>query len=314
MTTTTSAPGPARRKVTIPALYAKMKRGEAIVQMAIYDYRSAVIADRLGIDILCVSDSGGMILFGHRSTVTVTFEEVMIMAQAIDRGSRYGLRMVDMPYWSFHVSSEQAVENAGKFVAQANAEVMKCEGNRHHARNIEAIIKAGIPVQGHIGITPMRMPQLGGFVAQGKNADQAALLIEDAKAMIDAGCFSIMCEVTTQEVCQYLTETLPVPVISLGAGNKAHGVHIITSDLFHYYEEHTPRHSKIYTDIIPIMEDVYTRYMSDVRQRTYPGPEHTVYMTPPELEKFARRVNWTNPPMKEAEEREKAKRASKAAE
>ena len=314
MTTTTSAPGPARRKVTIPALYAKMKRGEAIVQMAIYDYRSAVIADRLGIDILCVSDSGGMILFGHRSTVTVSFEEVMIMAQAIDRGSRYGLRMVDMPYWSFHVSPEQAVENAGKFVAQANAEVMKCEGNRHHARNIEAIIKAGIPVQGHIGITPMRMPQLGGFVAQGKNADQAALLIEDAKAMIDAGCFSIMCEVTTQEVCQYLTETLPVPVISLGAGNKAHGVHIITSDLFHYYEEHTPRHSKIYTDIIPIMEDVYTRYMSDVRQRAYPGPEHTVYMTPPELEKFARRVNWTNPPMKEAEERERAKRVTKAAE
>ena len=304
----------ARKKVTIPSLMKKMRDGEAIVQMAVYDYRSAVVADRLGIDILCVSDTGGMVLFGHRSTVSVSFEEVMFMSQAVDRGSRYGLRMVDMPYWSFHVSPEQAVANAGKFVAQANAEVMKCEGNRHHVRNIEAIIKAGIPVQGHIGITPMRMPQLGGFVAQGKNAARALELVQDAKEMVDAGCFSIMCEVTTQEVCQYLTETLPVPVVSLGAGNKAHGVHIISSDLFHLYEEHTPRHSKIYTDLIPIIEDVYTRYMSDVRDRSYPGPEHTAYMTPQELEGFAKKVGWDKPPIAEAEQREKARRSPKAAE
>lgn len=310
---TTQAGSPPRRKVTIPALVKKMERGDAIVQMAIYDYRSAVIADRLGIDILCVSDSGGMILFGHRSTVTVSFEEVMFMAQGVDRGSRYGLRMVDMPYWSFHVSPQQAVENAGRFVSQANAEVMKCEGNRHHVPAIEAIIQAGIPVQGHIGVTPMRMPQLGGYAAQGKTAEAALALVEDAKAMVDAGCFSILCEVTTEEVCQYLTETLPVPVISLGAGNKAHGVHIITSDLFHLYEEHVPRHSKIYTDLIPIIEDVYTRYMTDVRDRTYPGPEHTAYMTPKDLEGFARKVNWTNPPIEAAEGRERERRARKAA-
>jgi 3-methyl-2-oxobutanoate hydroxymethyltransferase len=301
------ASGAPRRKVTITSLMKKMGGGEAIVQMAVYDYRSAVVADRLGIDILCVSDTGGMILFGHRSTVSVTFEEVMLMAQAVDRGSRYGLRMVDMPYWSFHVSPEQAVENAGKFVAQANAEVMKCEGNRHHVRCIEAIIKAGIPVQGHIGITPMRMPQLGGFTAQGKTAARALELVQDAREMVDAGCFSIMCEVTTEEVCQYLTETLPVPVISLGAGNKAHGVHIISSDLFHLYEEHTPRHSKIYTDLIPIIEDVYTRYMTDVRTRAYPAPEHTVYMSAKELEQFARKVAWSNPPMEAAEQRDKSK-------
>jgi 3-methyl-2-oxobutanoate hydroxymethyltransferase len=301
------ASGPPRRKVTIPSLMKKMADGEAIVQMAVYDYRSAVVADRLGIDILCVSDTGGMILFGHRSTVSVTFDEVMLMAQAVDRGSRYGLRMVDMPYWSFHVSPEQAVENAGKFVAQANAEVMKCEGNRHHVRCIEAIIKAGIPVQGHIGITPMRMPQLGGFTAQGKTATRALELVQDAREMVDAGCFSIMCEVTTEEVCQYLTETFPVPVISLGAGNKAHGVHIISSDLFHLYEEHTPRHSKIYTDLIPIIEDVYTRYMNDVRSRAYPGPEHTAYMTAKELEQFAKKVAWSKPPMEAAEQRDKSK-------
>jgi 3-methyl-2-oxobutanoate hydroxymethyltransferase len=302
-------PTPVRRKITIPSLMKKMKDGEAIVQMAVYDYRSAVVADRLGIDILCVSDTGGMVLFGHRSTVSVSFEEVMFMAQAVDRGSRYGLRMVDMPYWSFHVSPQQAVDNAGKFVAQANAEVMKCEGNRHHVPNIGAIIEAGIPVQGHIGITPMRMAQLGGFIAQGKTAERAIELVVDAREMVGAGCFSIMCEVTTEEVCQFLTETLPVPVVSLGAGNKAHGVHIISSDLFHLYEEHTPRHSKIYTDLIPIIEDVYTRYAADVRNRTYPGPEHTVYMTPSELERFASKVGWTSPPIKQAEERARAKRA-----
>ena len=178
------------------------------------------------------------------------------MAKAIDRGSQYGLRMVDMPYWSFHVSPEQAVENAGRFVHEANAEVMKCEGNQHHAKNLEAIVKAGIPVQGHIGITPMRMPQLGGFFAQGKTADRAKELVDDAWAMVDAGCFSIMCEVTTQEVNEYLADVLPVPVISLGAGQGAHGVHIITSDLFHLYEEHTPRHSKIYTEYNRLMKRI----------------------------------------------------------
>jgi 3-methyl-2-oxobutanoate hydroxymethyltransferase len=260
--------------------------------MAIYDYRSAVLADRLDIDILCVSDTGGMILFGHQSTVTVSFDEVMMMAKAIDRGSQYGMRMVDMPYWSFHVSPEQAVENAGRFVHEANAEVMKCEGNADHARNIEAIVKAGIPVQGHIGITPMRIPQLGGFFAQGKDADGAKRLVDDAMAFVDAGCFSILCEVTSHEVCEYLTETLSVPVISLGAGNKGHGVHIITSDIMGLWEEHLPRHSKIYTNVIPIMEDAFTRYRDEVREHVYPGPEHTVYMKDDQLEAFAKAMKW----------------------
>jgi len=281
-----------RRKVTIRTLQKKMREGEAITQLAAYDYRTAVVADRLGVDILCVSDTGGMILFGHQSTVSVSFDEVMMMAKAIDRGSQYGLRMIDMPYWSFHVSAEQAVENAGRFCHEANAEVMKCEGNRHHARNIEAIVKAGVPVQGHIGITPMRMPQLGGFVAQGKTSDRAKELIDDAMSFVDAGCFSLLCEVTSAEVCEYLTEKLDIPVISLGAGNRAHGVHIISSDLFHLWEEHVPRHSRIYTDLIPIMEDVITRYMKDVKSRDYPGPQETVYMNDDQVETFAREMNW----------------------
>ena len=280
-----------RKKITLPVLDEMMRSGEPIVQMAIYDYRSAVIADRLGgIEILCVSDTGGMVLFGHESTTSVTFDEVMSMTKAVSRGSRYGLRMVDMPYWSFHVSAQQAVENAGRFVAEGGAEVMKCEGNQHHAPTIEAIVKAGIPVQGHIGVTPMRIPQIGGFRAQGKTADRAKELVDDAWAMVDAGCFSILCEVVTDDVTAYLAETLPVPVISLGAGNRSNGVHIITSDLFHMYEEHTPRHSKVYFDIIPVFENVYTMYRDEVKHRTYPGPGHTVFMKDDEREKFLRLV------------------------
>ena len=168
--TALQASAPPRKKVTIPALMKKMREGEAIVQMAVYDYRSAVVADRLGIDILCVSDTGGMILFGHRSTGLGQLRRSDV--HGAGGRSRLALRPAHGRYAVLELPrlSEQAVENAGKFVAQANAEVMKCEGNRHHVRNIEAIIKAGIPVQGHIGITPMRMPQLGGFTAQGKTA------------------------------------------------------------------------------------------------------------------------------------------------
>jgi 3-methyl-2-oxobutanoate hydroxymethyltransferase len=234
-----------------------------------------------------------MVLFGHETTTSVSFEEVMFMAQAVKRGSKYGLRMVDMPYMSFHLSEQQAVDNAAQYVAKAGAEVMKCEGNIHHARFIEAIVKAGIPVQGHIGICPMRMPQLGGFAAQGKTAERAKELVDDAMAFVQAGCFSIMTEVVTTEVSQYLAEKLTVPVISLGSGSTSDGVHIIGSDLFHLYEAHVPRHSKIYRDLVPILEQGYTEYMDDVKNRRYPGPEHTVFMKPEELEKFAKTVGWT---------------------
>src|SRR5438132_11307296 len=221
-----AAAQPARKKVTSPMLVDKMKKGEPIVQLAVYDYETAIIADRVGIDILCVSDTGGMVLFGHESTTSVSFEEVMFMAQAVKRGSQYGRSMVDMPSMSFHLSAQQAVDNAAKYVSQAGAEVMKCEGNQHHAKYIEAIVQAGIPVQGHIGICPMRIPQLGGFAAQGKSAERAKELVDDAWAFVDAGCFSIMTEVVTSEVSEYLTQTLPVPVISLGSGNTSDGVHI----------------------------------------------------------------------------------------
>jgi 3-methyl-2-oxobutanoate hydroxymethyltransferase len=281
-----------RKKVTIPMLYEKKARKEPISMLAVYDYPTSIIADRIGIDVLCTSDTGGMVLFGHESTETVTYEEVLFMTQGMARGARYGLRMTDMPYMSYHLSEEQAIRNAARFVSEGRAEVMKCEGNKHHAKYIGAIVKAGIPVMGHIGITPMRIPQLGGFAAQGKSAERAMELVEDAKAMVDAGCFAILCEVTTSEVCQYLAETLPVPVISLGAGNKGDGVHIITSDLFKLYDRHTPRHSKVYLELFPVIQNVLEQYRDDVIHLRYPGPEHTVFMKEDELKRFRDMANW----------------------
>ena len=260
--------------------------------LAVYDYPTSILADRVGIEILCTSDTGGMILFGHETTETVTFEEVLFMTQGMARGAKYGLRMTDMPYMSYHFSEEQAIRNAARFVAEGRAEVMKCEGNKHHAKFIGAIVRAGIPVMGHIGITPMRVAQLGGFAAQGKTAERAQELVEDALAMVEAGCFSILCEVTTSEVAEYLAETLPVPVISLGAGNKADGVHIITSDLFRMYDRHTPRHSKVYLEMFPIIQKVFEEYRDDIINRRYPGPEHTVFMKEEELKRFRDVVGW----------------------
>jgi len=281
-----------RKKITIPYLMDKKVRKEPITMLAVYDYPTSIIADRIGIDVLCTSDTGGMVLFGHETTETVTYEEVLFMTQGMARGAKYGLRMTDMPYMSYHFSEEQAIRNAARFVSEGRAEVMKCEGNKHHAKFIGSIVRAGIPVMGHIGITPMRVAQLGGFSAQGKTAERAQELIDDARAMVDAGCFSILCEVTTSEVCEYLAETLPVPVISLGAGNKGDGVHIITSDLFKFYDRHTPRHSKVYMEIFPVIQKVLQDYHDDVVGRRYPGPEHTVFMKEEELKRFRDMVNW----------------------
>jgi len=266
---------PTRKKVTIPSLVDKMKKGEPIVQLAVYDYETAIIADRVGIDILCVSDTGGMVLFGHETTTSVSFEEVMFMAQAVKRGSKYGLRMVDMPYMSFHLSAQQAVDNAAKYVAQGGAEVMKCEGNKHHAKYIEAIVKAGIPVQGHIGITPMRMPQLGGFVAQGKTAERAKELIDDAWAMVDAGCFSIVLELVPSELARSVTESLEIPTIGIGAGPHTSGQVLVLQDLLGLQPDFQPKFLRTFLDGFELLRGAVDRFDREVKEGTYPSEEES---------------------------------------
>ena len=284
---------PARKKVTIPPLVEKMKKGEPIVQLAVYDYETAIVADRVGIDILCVSDTGGMVLFGHETTTSVSFEEVMFMAQAVKRGSQYGLRMVDMPYMSFHLSAQQAVDNAAKYVVAGRR-----RGDEVRGQPAPREVHRGDRQGRHPGAGPHRHHARCACRSSAASSRRARPPSAPRSwsttrwAMVDAGCFSIMCEVTTSEVCEYLAETLPVPVISLGAGNRAHGVHIIGSDLFHLYEKHVPRHSKIYVDLVPILEKGLSDYRDEVRSRVYPGKEHTVFMKEDELARFRDLVGW----------------------
>lgn len=295
-----------QQKVTINYLNEKKKKKEPITMLAVYDYPAAVLAEQAGIEILCVSDTGASILFGHPTNNEVSIEEELIMCQAVYRGSEYGLRMADMPYMSYHTSADDAIRNAARLVSEGGMEVMKCEGWKEVAPNIGAIVKAGIPVQGHVGITPMRLVALGGvYRTQGRTFESATRVVEDARLLVDLGCFSILCEGVADEVCHYLAETLPVPVISLASGNKSDGVHIIQCDLYGGTmlkggKRFTPTHSKMYVDLYADELKAFSLYADDVLRRKYPGPEHTWKMKTEDLEKFRKAMKW-NPTELEGE-------------
>ena len=276
----------ARSKVTIPALLAKRARGEKIVQLAVGNYRQARLADRVGADIVVATDAVAMTELGRPDGLTLTLDEMKIFGEAMARGTDRGLRMVTMPYFSYHASSAQAVENAGWMIQNTGAEVLECEGNAKHAPMIAAIVDAGIPVQAHIGLTSMRIPQIGGLRAQGKTADRAKEIIDDAWAMAEAGCFSILCEVTTEELTEHLAEVMPVPVISIGAGRYADGSAIVVDDILRMYEEHVPRHVKVYSDVIPVMEQALSDFVADVQAGSYPELAHVIRMSDDERTKF----------------------------
>lgn len=270
---------PKRKKITIPKLYDKKKRGEPIVMCGINDYPHARAADLVGgLDIASVGDSGAMVHFGRDTTLDVPFEEELIMVQAVRRGTQYAMVLADMPYMTYQVSKEEAIRNAGRFVSEGGAEVMKCEGDKYTAENIGAIVRAGVPVMGHIGMTPMTAAKFGGFKPQGVTADRAMQLVDDAKAMQDAGCFAILLEWCAAEIGAYLSKTLEIPVISLGAGPYCDGVHVIGGDLFWLYDKFVPQHSKVYINIREIFQQVYRDYVSDVTERKYPEPAHWVTM------------------------------------
>lgn len=282
-----------RKKVSIPSLLEKKRKKDPIIMVGVNDYPNALSADKVGIDIACVGDSGAMTVFGRDTTLNVPFVEELIMVQAVKRGTNYALILADMPYMTYQVSAEEAIRNAGRFVSEGGADAMKCEGDKHTAKNIEAIIKAGIPVMGHIGLTPMRIVQIGGFRAQGKTAEEARQLLDDALAMEDAGAFALLLEVVPEELAGYITERLSIPVISLGAGSKCDGVHIIGGDLFYAYDRYLPRHSKVYVNIREIMEGVYTHYKEDIINHVYPENKHTTFMKDGEYEKFLKIVTQT---------------------
>ena len=242
MSTTTISPTTSqqRKKVTTLTFRQKKERGEPITMLTAYDYPTAMAMDKAGIDSILVGDSLGMVVLGYENTLPVTMEDMLHHARAVSRGAKSALLVGDMPFMSYQVSIEEAVRNAGKFLQQAGMDAVKLEGGRERADAVRAIVGAGIPVMGHLGLTPQSVHQLGGFRAQGKTASAAKLLLEDAHILEEAGAFSLVLEAVPARLAEYISKQISIPTIGIGAGAGCDGQVLVTHDLLGLFERFTP--------------------------------------------------------------------------
>ena len=261
-----------RKKVTVPGVRA-MKGKSRIGMITAYDHPSARIADAAGADIILVGDSLGMVVLGYPDTLSVTVDDMLHHTAAVVRGSKTSLIVGDMPYLSYHVSIEESVRNAGRFI-QAGAHAVKVEGaKKSRIKTIEAILDAEIPVMGHIGLTPQSVNALGGFKLQGKNAGDARRLIAEAVALERAGCFAIVLECLPAELAAVITEQLSIPTIGIGAGPSCDGQVLVFHDVLGIYDGHTPKFVRKYANIAEQMQTALESYFSDVREQRFPDLE-----------------------------------------
>jgi 3-methyl-2-oxobutanoate hydroxymethyltransferase len=263
-----------RKKVTLRTLFSKMDQGVPITMLTCYDYPTAYFMEQAGIDILLVGDSLGMTILGYDSTLPVTMDIMIAHAQAVRRGSPSALLIGDMPYMTYQPSIETAIRSAGRFMAEAACDAIKLEGGVEIADRVEAIAKVGIPVMGHLGLTPQSVSALGGFRVQGRSAAQAKKIVDDAKALEDAGAFAILLEMVPARVCQLITERAGVPIISLGSGPDADGQLLIFHDMFGLYPKFTPRMARVYGNAGQVILDGITQYVEDVTTRDFPQREN----------------------------------------
>jgi 3-methyl-2-oxobutanoate hydroxymethyltransferase len=268
-----------QKKVTVPAIRA-MKRVQRIGMLTAYDYPTAKIADAAGTDIILVGDSLGMVVLGYPDTLSVTVEDMIHHTRAAVRGTQRALIVGDMPYMSYHVSLEESVRNAGEFV-RAGANAVKIEGGKpQRIRTIEAILDAEIPVMGHIGLTPQSVNVVGGFKLQGKNAEDARRLLDEAVALDRAGCFSIVLECVPEELASLITERVSVPTIGIGAGPACDGQVLVFHDLLGLYDGHTPKFVRRYANTAEEMRKAITKYLEDVRSGRFPdGSSESFHMS-----------------------------------
>jgi 3-methyl-2-oxobutanoate hydroxymethyltransferase len=277
VTTATITPSaPLRKKVTTSTLRLKKERGEPITMLTAYDYPTALAEDRAGIDSILVGDSLGMVVLGYQNTLPVTMEDMLHHASAVARGATYALLIGDMPFMSYQVSAEQAVRNAGRFLQEAGMEAVKLEGGRKRLDAIRAIVGAGIPVMGHLGLTPQSVNQLGGFRPQAKRAGAAQRLLEDALMLEEAGCFGIVLESVPARLAQLVSQKLSIPTIGIGAGVGCDGQVLVTHDLLGLFDRFTPRFVKKYANLHAEMQRAFGEYISDVQHRNFPANEHSV--------------------------------------
>jgi 3-methyl-2-oxobutanoate hydroxymethyltransferase len=285
------APGtPAPGKLALPELAEMKRRGDRIVMITAYDAPSGRIADAAGVDVILVGDTAAMVVLGHDSTVPATMDEMIILTRAVNRGARRPLVVADMPFGSFQVSDAHALENAIRFVKESSADAVKLEGAGPMLSRVRALTGAGIPVMGHIGLTPQSATMLGGFKAQGRTAAKAAQLYEDALALQDAGCFSIVLEAVPSPVAEAITEALQIPTIGIGAGASCDGQVLVWHDLLGLYEGHAPRFVKQYADLAPVITDAVARYASEVRDGAFPVQQHPYSIPREELALFEETV------------------------
>jgi 3-methyl-2-oxobutanoate hydroxymethyltransferase len=281
------APGtPAPGKLPLPEVAQMKRRGDRIVMVTAYDAPSGRIADDAGVDLILVGDSAAMVVLGHDSTVPATVDEMIILTRAVNRGARRPLVIADLPFGSYQVSDQQALETAVRFVKEAAADAVKLEGAGPMLSRVRALTSAGIPVMGHIGLTPQTATMLGGFKAQGRNAAKAVQLYEDALALEAAGCFAVVLEAVPAAVAARITQALTIPTIGIGAGAGCDGQVLVWHDLLGLYDGSAPRFVKQYAELAPTMRDAVASYAADVRNGAFPEAKHTYSISEDELTAF----------------------------
>jgi 3-methyl-2-oxobutanoate hydroxymethyltransferase len=281
----------ARKKITTLAFRQKKERGEPIAVLTGYDYPTALALEQAGIDAILVGDSLGMVVLGYENTLPVTMDEMLHHCRAVARGASTALLIGDMPFMSYQVSTEEAIRNAGLFLQQGGMEAVKLEGGRERLDAIRAILGAGIPVMGHLGLTPQSFNLLGGFRPQGRTAVTAKRLLEDALLLQEAGCFSLVLESVPARLAEMVSKRLAIPTIGIGAGAGCDGQVLVTHDLLGLFDRFMPKFVRKYADLHNEMLNAFTAYIADVQGRAFPTKEHTVEMPDEEWEALIHNLN-----------------------
>ncbi len=263
-----------RRKITLPTLMKKMADGIPITYITCYDYAMAHLVEQAEVDMVLVGDSLGMTMLGYDGTLPVTMDDMIRHTAAVRRGSPTSWLIGDMPYMSYQPSVESAIRNAGRFMAETGCDAVKLEGGVEMADRMEGIARAGIPVMGHLGLTPQSVSSLGGFRVQGKDAARAKKIVDDAKALEEAGAFSILLEMVPDRVCELITERAGIPIISLGSGPYAHGQLLIFHDMFGLYPRFKPKMAKVYGNAGEVILNGLRQYVAEVTGRQFPQSEN----------------------------------------
>jgi 3-methyl-2-oxobutanoate hydroxymethyltransferase len=280
-----------RKRMTLPALMARKAEGTPITWLTCYDYPTAYLQDGAGVDMILVGDSLGMTMLGYDSTLPVTMDDMIRHTAAVRRGAPNAWVVGDMPYMSYQPSVETAIRNAGRFMAETGCDSVKLEGGAEMADRIEGIARAGIPVIGHLGLTPQSASALGGFRLQGKGAAQAKKIVDDARILEEAGAFCILLELVPDRVCALITERAKGAIImSLGSGPDAHGQLLIYHDAFALYPKFKPKMAKVFADAGAVIRDGLGAYVAEVTGRTFPAPENWFGMKDEEYDELVRLV------------------------